>query len=71
MFLLALFHFLFFLFFLELNDPVDQHARMSAQAVASRAGDEEAQPLDHHFCSALEYGLPPTAGFGLGIDRST
>jgi len=53
----------------ELNDPADQHARMIEQARDGSKGDEEAQPVDQEFCRALEYGLPPTAGWGLGIDR--
>lgn len=53
----------------ELNDPVDQLRRMEGQARAANAGDEEAQPVDAEFCTALEYGLPPTAGWGLGVDR--
>jgi len=53
----------------ELNDPAEQRRRMEAQARALNAGDEEAQPVDADFCTALEYGLPPTAGWGLGIDR--
>ena len=53
----------------ELNDPIDQLARMEQQARAANAGDEEAQPVDADFCTALQYGLPPTAGWGLGIDR--
>ena len=53
----------------ELNDPADQLRRMEAQARAANAGDEEAQPVDAEFCTALEYGLPPTAGWGLGVDR--
>lgn len=53
----------------ELNDPADQLSRMEGQARAAHAGDEEAQPVDAEFCTALEFGLPPTAGWGLGIDR--
>jgi lysyl-tRNA synthetase class 2 len=53
----------------ELNDPAEQRRRMEAQARALNAGDEEAQPVDAEFCQALQYGLPPTAGWGLGIDR--
>lgn len=53
----------------ELNDPVVQRERFKQQAADKDAGDEEAQVIDENFCTALEYGLPPTAGWGLGIDR--
>lgn len=55
--------------FAELNDPVDQAARFAEQAEAREGGDEEAQMGDPDFVYALEIGLPPTAGFGLGLDR--
>jgi lysyl-tRNA synthetase class 2 len=55
--------------FSELNDPIDQWERFAEQAVARAAGDEEAQGLDKDYVRALEYGLPPTGGLGLGIDR--
>ena len=55
--------------FSELNDPEDQAARFAAQAQAKDAGDEEAMYYDADYIRALEYGLPPTAGEGIGIDR--
>ncbi|CAK7337552.1 unnamed protein product [Dovyalis caffra] len=53
----------------ELNDPVVQRQRFEAQLKDRQSGDDEAMALDETFCTALEYGLPPTGGWGLGIDR--
>jgi lysyl-tRNA synthetase class 2 len=55
--------------FSELNDPMDQQERFQHQAEARRAGDEEANPPDDDFVRALEYGMPPAAGEGIGMDR--
>jgi lysyl-tRNA synthetase class 2 len=55
----------------ELNDPARQKACFEAQAKDKEMGDDEAQLVDDVFCSSLEYGLPPTAGWGMGIDRMT
>ncbi|KAF9930821.1 hypothetical protein BGZ67_005605 [Mortierella alpina] len=53
----------------ELNDPLQQRDRFTKQQSDKDSGDEEAQPMDQAFCTALEYGLPPTAGWGMGVDR--
>ncbi|MBD5654435.1 MAG: lysine--tRNA ligase, partial [Candidatus Eremiobacteraeota bacterium] len=55
--------------FTELNDPDDQRARFEAQMQERKKGDDEVPPPDWDFVSALEYGMPPTAGIGAGVDR--
>ncbi len=55
--------------FSEINDPIDQRARFEAQVAQGAQGDDEAHPMDDDYIRALEYGMPPTGGFGGGIDR--
>jgi lysyl-tRNA synthetase class 2 len=53
----------------ELNDPIDQYERFQEQIKLSQKGDDEAMLIDRDFVRALEYGMPPTSGIGIGIDR--
>ncbi|MBT5215481.1 lysine--tRNA ligase, partial [Candidatus Woesearchaeota archaeon] len=53
----------------ELNDPIKQKELLEEQALMLKKGDDEANPMDEDFVESMEYGMPPTGGLGLGIDR--
>ena len=55
--------------FSELVDPVEQEKRLTEQAEAKKAGDDEAMDMDHDYIEAMEYGMPPISGWGMGVDR--
>lgn len=55
--------------FTELNDPIDQEGRFAQQAAAKARGDDESQAMDYDYVRALQYGMPPAGGLGIGIDR--
>jgi lysyl-tRNA synthetase class 2 len=55
--------------FTELNDPIDQEERFAQQAAAKARGDDESQSMDYDYVRALQYGMPPAGGLGIGIDR--